>query len=214
MTTYAYMRVSTENKGQTTDNQRKLIVDAGFSIDEFVVEHGVSGSTKATDRAAFKEMMSKMVRGDQVIVTAIDRLGRNALDVLEVVEEFKQQGIRLRITQFDGVDMTSPTGKLLVTMLSAVAEMEKNMLIERTKAGLARTKSQGTKLGPPLTVEPVVMHKLIEGKASGLSLDKLAEMYGVPRNTIHRNVKDWAGKEEEYAQEWAARQQQYAAKAA
>jgi putative DNA-invertase from lambdoid prophage Rac len=214
MTTFAYMRVSTDGKAQTTDNQRKLIEDAGFKVDEFVSEDGVSGSIKAFLRPAFSAMMEKFVEGDTLIIVAIDRLGRSASDILNVIEELKRLKIKVRVTQFDGVDINSAMGKMIVTCMSAMAELERNMLIERTHAGLARTKAQGTKLGPPLTIEPVIMNALIQGKAEGLSLDKLSEKFGVPRNTIHRNVKEWSGKEEEYAQEWAARQQQYAAKAA
>jgi DNA invertase Pin-like site-specific DNA recombinase len=214
MTTYAYIRVSTDGKNQTTDNQRKQIIDAGFAVDEFFSEDGVSGSTKACDRPVFAAMMDKLVENDTVIIVAIDRLGRSASDILSVIEKLKVMKVKVRVTQFDGVDVNSAMGKMIVTCMSAMAELERNMLVERTKAGLERTKAAGTKLGPPLTIEPELMNQLLEGKAAGLSLDKLSAMHGVPRNTIHRNVVQWAGKENEYAQEWAARKQQYAAKAA
>ena len=214
MTVYAYIRVSTEGRGQTTDNQRKLIVDAGFHVDEFVSEDGVSGSKKAFDRPAFAGMLARMEKGDTVMVTAIDRLGRSASDVLNVVEELKQRGIKVKVTQFDGIDLTSATGKLMLTMLAAVAEMERNLLIERTNAGLARTKEQGTKLGRSLTIKPHDLRRMFSMKEHGASLDKLSEAFGVPRNTIHRNLKKWEGKLDQYAAEYAAREQQYAAKAA
>lgn len=214
MTTYAYIRVSTEGKGQTTDNQRKLIVDAGFQVDEFISEEGVSGSKKAFERPAFADMLSRTGEGDTVLVTAIDRLGRSASDVLNVVEELKARGIRVKVTQFDGIDLTSATGKLMLTMLAAVAEMERNLLIERTNAGIARTRVQGTKFGAPLTIKPHDLAQMLSMKAKGASLDKLSETFGVPRNTIHRNLKKWEGKLEQYHEEWIAREQQYAAKAA
>jgi DNA invertase Pin-like site-specific DNA recombinase len=214
MTTFAYIRVSTTTHDQTTENQRKLIADAGFTVDEYISEDGISGSIKACERTAFKYMMSRAKAGDTVIVTAVDRLGRNAIDVLSVVEDFKKLGIRLRVMQFDGTDLTSSTGKMLVTMMAAMAEMEKNLLIERTKAGLDRTKAQGTKLGAPLTIAPAMLKELMEKKAEGLSYEKLQALYNIPRNTIHRNLKSWEGKMEEYEQEWNVRQEQYNRKAA
>lgn len=208
MKVFAYIRVSTVAHNQTTDNQRKLIEDARYSVDEFFAEDGVSGTMKALERPVFKEMMSKACAGDTVIVTAVDRLGRNAMDVLSVVEEFKRLGIRLRVMQFDGVDLTSSTGKMLVTMMAAMAEMERSLLVERTKAGLERTKAQGTKLGPPLTIAPNVLKELCE-KRDGTTLRMLAKEYDIPVQSIDRNVKRWGGKLDEYQQEWDVRQEQY-----
>lgn len=214
MAVFAYMRVSTADKGQTTDNQKKLIVDAGFAIDEFVSEDGVSGSKKAFERPAFSAMMKKAKEGDTIITTAVDRLGRNAMDVLSVVEEFKARGIRLRIVALDAVDLTSPTGKLLLTMLAGIAEMEKAFLIERTKAGLARTKEQGTKLGRAITVKPSDLRAMVAAKNSGKSYVELEEAFGIPRNTINRNILKWGNNLDGYEKEWAGAQAQYAAKAA
>lgn len=209
MKVFAYVRVSTSTHDQTTDNQRKLIADAGFVVNEYVAEEGVSGSVKALERPAFKRMMDQATTGDTVIVTAIDRLGRNAIDILSVVEMFKELGIRLRVMQFDGIDLTSSTGKMLVTMMAAMAEMEKNMLIERTKAGLERARAEGRKFGRPLTITPAVLKELCKKKTEGKTLDQLAAEYDIPRNTIARNVRDWAEKEVEYEVEYIARQQQY-----
>lgn len=208
MTVFAYMRVSTDGKGQTTDNQRKLLVDAGFAIDTFISEDGVSGSIPAFQRPAFTAMMDQATEGDTIIVVAVDRLGRNAVDVLTIIEAFKARNIKLRVTMFDGVDLTSSTGKLLVTVMAALAEMEKNILVERTKAGMARSKADGIRSGPPLTIEPIILKELAEKKPTH-SLDKLAEIYGIPRNTIHRNLTTWNGRLDEYVVEWDARKTQY-----
>lgn len=215
MATYGYIRVSTDGKCQTTDNQRKLITDAGFAVDRFFSEDGVSGSKKAMCRPAFSKMMEIVQGGDTIIVTMVDRLGRSASDILNVVEEFKSRGIKLRVMQFDGMDITSSMGKMVLTCMAAMAELERNILIERTVAGLERTKAQGTKLGPPLTIPPATLREMvIKREGERWSLDKLAKEYGIPRNTVHRNLTQWSGKLTEYAEEWAAREQQYAAKAA
>jgi DNA invertase Pin-like site-specific DNA recombinase len=205
---YAYMRVSTD-KGQTTDNQRKVIVDGGYAVDKFYSEEAVSGSTRAAERPVFKQMLELMVAGDTLILTMVDRLGRSASDILNVVEMFKVMGVRVRILQFDGMDITSSMGKMVLTCMSAMAELEKNILVERVNAGLARTKAQGTVLGPPLTITPDVMRELVAKKASGATLDALAAEHGIPRNTIARNIAKWRDCLDAYLAEWTTRQAQY-----
>lgn len=211
MTTYAYIRVSTT--GQTTENQRKVVLDNGFAVDKFFSEDGVSGSMKATDRPVFAEMLASMAFGDTLIVTMVDRLGRSASDILNVVELLKSMGIRVRVLQFDGMDITSSMGKMVLTCMAAMAELERNILIERVNAGLERTKAEGTVLGPPLTVTPSVMNSLVTKKAAGATLDALAKEFGIPRNTIARNISKWKDSLDKYAAEWNVRQAQYAAKA-
>lgn len=207
MAHYGYIRVSTE--GQTTENQRMRIIEAGFNITEFFSEDGVSGSKKAMERPAFSRLMEKATEGDTIIITMIDRLGRSASDILNVVDEFKARGIKLRVMQFDGMDITSAMGKMILTCMSAMAELERNILIERTKAGMERTKEQGTKLGAPLTIEPATLKAMIEKNAAGASLGKLSAEYGIPRVTIHRNINKWKDSIAEYEAEWNARAIQY-----
>lgn len=208
MTTYSYLRIST-NKGQTTENQRKVVLDGGFAVDVWCSEDGVSGSIKATDRPVFKDMLSKMVAGDTLIVTMVDRLGRSASDILNVVEMLKAMSVRVRILQFDGIDITSSVGKMMLTCMGAMAELERNILIERTNAGLERTKAQGTILGPKLTITPDVMATLVSRKAAGATLDTLAKEYGVPRNTIARNITKWKNSLDKYSCEYVARKVQH-----
>lgn len=207
MAHYGYIRVSTE--GQTTENQRMRILEADLNVTEFFSEDGVSGSKKAFDRPAFARMMDKLTAGDTIVVTMIDRLGRSASDILNVVEELKQRKIKIKVMQFDGMDITSAMGKMILTCMAAMAELERNILIERTKAGMERTKEQGTKLGAPLTIAPEILKAMIEKQAAGASLAKLKEEYGFPRNTIHRNLNKWKDNFHEYEAEWADRQTQY-----
>ena len=209
MAVYGYIRVSTEGKGQTTDNQRKIIMDNGFTVDEFFSEDGVSGSIRAMERPAFARMVGKMVEGDTLIVTMVDRLGRSASDILNVIEDMKVRGIKVRVLQFDGIDITSAMGKMVMTCMAAMAELERNILIERTKAGLARTKEQGTKLGAPLTIPPATLRDIVVAKATH-SYEALESLYKFPRNTIHRNLKAWGNRLDAYEAEWDARKSQYA----
>lgn len=206
----AYLRVSTD-KGQTTANQRKQIEDAGFKVDEFFAEDGVSGTKPAFERPAFSRMFNDMEHGDTLIVTAVDRLGRTASDVLSTIETITARGIRIRVMQFDGIDITSAMGKMIVTCMSAMAELERNLMVERTKAGLARTKEQGTRLGAPLTIHPSILKEMVDKKAVK-SLNDLQTEYGFPRATIGRVISKWGNNLSGYAAEWEVRQAQYAAK--
>lgn len=209
MATYLYARVSTEGKGQTTENQRKMVEDAGFRIDEFFSEDGVSGSVRAANRPVFKRMLEKCQPNDQIIITMIDRLGRSASDILNVVEMLKLRGIKLKVMQFDGMDITSAMGKMILTCMSAMAELERNILIERTNAGLARTKAAGTKLGRPMTVEPAILRMAAEQVKQGLGWAKIAENVGAPKSTLHRTYMAWHDDLDSYAHEWHTRKAQY-----
>lgn len=212
MTTFAYLRVSLDNLH--TDNQKTTIVDAGFAVDEFVAEEGVSGSIPAMERPEFSKMIAKAKKGDRIICTMIDRLGRSASDVLNTIEELAKQGISVVVIQFGGVDVTSSMGKMVVTVMAACAELERNLLIERTKAGMARTKAQGTKLGRPLKITPENMEAIVAEKQQGMSVDQISIKRNIPVATVYQNVKKWGKDLEGYKKEYAERVSQHILKAA
>jgi DNA invertase Pin-like site-specific DNA recombinase len=206
MTIYAYLRVSKVD--MTAENQRHEIQRNGFAIDEYFYEEGVSGSKDSMERPAFSKMIAKMQQGDSLVVTKVDRLGRKAADVLTTVNRLKSLGVMVKVIQFGGMDVCSPAGKMMLAMLAACAEMERDTLIERTNAGIARTKAQGTKFGAPLTIKPEILKEMCEKKEQGMTYDQLTEQYEIPRMTIARNVKKWAGKLEEYSNEYFGKQSQ------
>lgn len=210
----AYLRISTLTHQQTNDNQRKRITDAGFQVDEWFSEEGVSGSVDALDRPVFKDMMSKMEKGSTVVCTHLDRLGRNAVDIVNTIDKFKKLGVHVRVMQLDGIDLTSGTGLIIVHVMACMAEIEKENIKSRTIAGLARTKADGTILGPKLRITPSDLRHFCECRDSGMTLDVISEQSGVDRNTIRRNVVKWKDRLTEYEVEWDKRQQQYEKKVA
>ena len=135
--TFAYLRVSKNDDVMTTANQRLELEQAGYRID-YWHEDTISGSTHALNRPGFAAMLAKMRDGETLIVSKLDRLGRDSFDVIATVRMLADRDIRVILHSLGGVDLVSPTGKLLVTMLAAVAEMERDLLIERTHAGIAR----------------------------------------------------------------------------
>jgi len=124
------------------------VKSAGFDVEPHrVIAETISGSTQASDRHGFQKLLERMEKSDVLIVTKLDRLGRNAMDVRQTVESLSNAGIRVHCLALGGVDLTSAAGKMTMQVLSAVAEFERDLLIERTHAGINRAKAQGKKLG-------------------------------------------------------------------
>src|SRR6516165_3823055 len=146
--TFAYCRVSTSD--QTTDNQVREIEAAGFKVDpKRVIAETVSGSVAAAERKGFSKLLDRMEGNDVLVVTKLDRLGRNAMDVRATVEALAKMGVRVHCLALGGVDLTSAAGKMTMGVLNAVAEFERDLLIVRTQAGLNRARAEGKTLGRP-----------------------------------------------------------------
>lgn len=186
--TFAYCRVSTAD--QTTDNQVREIAAAGFHVEpKRVVEETISGSVAAMERAGFARLADRLEDGDVLIVTKLDRLGRNAMDVRATVERLARDGVRVHCLALGGVDLTSAAGKMTMGVLSAVAEFERDLLIERTQAGLTRAKAEGKALGRPAALSKEQQEEVMTRRAAGVSLGGLAKEYGVSRAAIQRVEK-------------------------
>lgn len=186
--TFAYCRVSTAD--QTTDNQLREIAAAGFTVEaKRAISETISGSIAAMERKGFVRLLDRMEAGDVLIVTKLDRLGRNAMDVRATVERLAREGIRVHCLALGGVDLTSPAGKMTMGVIAAVAEFERDLLIERTQAGLSRAKAEGKALGRPSALSADQLAEVQAKRAAGVSLGVLAKEYGVSRAAIQRAEK-------------------------
>ncbi|MBN3529933.1 recombinase family protein [Burkholderia cenocepacia] len=186
--TFAYARVSTSD--QTTANQLREIEAAGFSVDKRrVVSESISGSVSADQRPGFAQLLVKMEEGDVLIVTKLDRLGRNAMDVRATVEGLAERGIRVHCLALGGVDLTSAAGRMTMQVLNAVAEFERDLLIERTHAGIARAKAEGKAIGRPSALSDEQRADVLRELDAGASVAGLARRFGTSRQTIMR-VRD------------------------
>ena len=186
--TFAYCRVSTAD--QTTANQVHEIDAAGFRVESHrVIAETVSGSVPATQRTGFAKLIDRLERGDVLIVTKLDRLGRNAMDVRATVETHARGGVKVHCLALGGVDLTSAAGKMTMGVITAVAEFERDLLIERTQSGLKRAKAEGETLGRPAALTPAQHATILAGRAKGVSLGTLAKQYGVSRAAIQRVEK-------------------------
>lgn len=190
--TFAYCRVSTAD--QTTDNQVREINAAGFAIEpKRVVEEIVSGSVSARERKGFAKLMDRLEAGDVLVVTKLDRLGRNAMDVRATVEALAAEGVRVHCLALGGVDLTSAAGKMTMGVIAAVAEFERDLLIERTQAGLSRARAAGRSLGRPSALSADQRAEVRRRRIEGASLGALAKEYNVSRSAIQRIEKSQTG---------------------
>ncbi len=186
--TFAYCRVSTLD--QTTDNQVREIDSAGFNVEpKRVMVETVSGSVAAMERKGFAKLVDRLEAGDVLIVTKLDRLGRNAVDLRNTVDMLAAQGVRVHCLALGGVDLTSAAGRMTMGVIAAVAEFERDLLIERTQAGLSRAKAAGKALGRPQALSSDQQKAIRRDRAAGVSLGVLSKQYAVSRAAIQRVEK-------------------------
>lgn len=187
--TFLYCRVSTS--GQFTENQVQEVKSAGFDVQASrVVEETVSGSVPAKERKGFHTLLGKMESGDVLIVTKLDRLGRNAMDVRQTVEHLASVGIRVHCLALGGVDLTSAAGKMTMQVLGAVAEFERDLLIERTQSGLQRAKAEGKKLGRPEATDTTAAVQRL--KARDMTQAQVAGELEIGIATVKRHWNKWS----------------------
>lgn len=186
--TFAYVRVSTT--GQTTENQIQEIEAAGFQVEpRRIVTETVSGSTAIAQRRGFSKLMDRLESGDVLIVTKLDRLGRDAIDVSTTVKVLSEIGVKVYCLALGGADLTSSSGMMTMQVLNAVAQFERDLLIERTQSGLRRAKSEGKTLGRPSTLSEEQKQGVRDDLATGMSISAMARKFRTSRQTIMR-VRD------------------------
>ncbi len=126
-----------------------------------------------------------------LIVTKLDRLGRNAMDVRATVEHLASIGVRVHCMALGGVDLTSAAGKMTMGVVAAVAEFERDLLIERTQAGLARARAEGKTIGRPRALSDQQRDAVLDRFAAGETVSAIARALGVSRPTVMR-IRDCA----------------------
>jgi len=195
---YGYTRVS---KGvQTNENQKHIILDYAHSNGMELVEvvEIVVSSRKCREDRKIDEVLSKMGKGDTLLVYALDRLGRSTLETLSIIEDIKNKGVRLILIKdslvIDPLN-TNPMNEMLLTMLSGFAQLERSFISERTKAGLQVLKDKGIKLGRKKgqqvkSIFDPHREKIEEFYTLGLSLQKIVNYIGVgSAPSLHKYIK-------------------------
>jgi DNA invertase Pin-like site-specific DNA recombinase len=181
MALIGYARVSTDD--QTLDPQIDALRAAG--CDRIFSEHA-SGADR--DRAQLAAALDYMRAGDTIVVAKLDRLGRSLGHLLTLVEGFDQAGIGFRSLS-EGIDTTNATGRLLLHVLGAVAQFERDLIIDRTRAGLAAARARGRVGGRPKVMTPDKLTAAFALIEKGANKKAAADVIGVSRTSLYRALR-------------------------
>jgi DNA invertase Pin-like site-specific DNA recombinase len=183
-----YARVSTRHQG--TDRQIADLMAAGVRRDDIYLDHGVSGSRAS--RPGLDSALGALQSGDSLVVSTLDRLGRSTAHMLQLVEQFRHQGVSLRILNLGGenVDTSTPTGSMLFTVMAALAQMELEIKRERINDSVIKRRASGKSLGGRRAVftdsQVRTARRLIE---SGEPAAQVARDLGMSRATLYRRIR-------------------------
>ena len=176
-----YARVSTRD--QDASLQTEALIEAGC---EKVFEETASGAQR--DRPRLAEALTYLRKGDTLVVWKLDRLARSLRQLIETVEMLHQRGIGF-VSVTEAIDTTTPGGKMIFHVVGALAEIERDLIKERTNAGLASAKARGVQLGRPRAMTDSQIAVARSLKAAGeLSSGKIAHHLGVSRATLYRTL--------------------------
>lgn len=186
MAIIGYVRVSTGD--QSVEAQRHSI-EQKHKVDDWFADEGVSGVVRAADRPAFGDLLKYGRKGDTLIVGAIDRLGRDTLDVLATVEQLQVRGVAI-LSLREGFDLSTPIGKAMLTMLAAVAELERSNIKARQMAGIQRAKAEGKALGREKTIDDGSVAAWRKDNAA--SIAATAAQFGISTASVKRACRQLA----------------------
>lgn len=176
MRLFGYARVSTSQ--QSLDSQIKLLEEAGVKKSRIFTDKATG---KNTDREGLKVLKIKVEEGDIILVTRLDRLGRDTADMISLVKEFESKGVFIRFIK-EGISTEGATGRLVITILSAVAEAERRRILERTEEGRIEAKEKGIKFGRKRKVDYNKVNNLYQ---IGTPARLIAEQLGIGRSTVY-----------------------------
>jgi DNA invertase Pin-like site-specific DNA recombinase len=183
-----YMRVSKADGSQTVDLQRDALTLAGVAPAQ-IYEDRASGRLDA--RPGLEALLKALRAGDTLVVWKLDRLGRDLRHLVNTVHDLTQRGIGFKVLTGHGasIDTTTPAGKLVFGIFAALAEFERELIAERTKAGLASARARGRMGGPPfkMTAAKVRLAMAAMGQP-GTKISDLCRELGVTRQTLYRHV--------------------------
>ncbi|MGY4542170.1 DNA invertase Pin-like site-specific DNA recombinase [Arthrobacter sp. UYNi723] len=179
MAAIGYARVSTTE--QNLDLQLTALQAAGAA--RIFADNGVSGST--TERPQLSKAMERLEAGDVLTVWKLDRLGRNTRHVLDVIENLRERGVGFR-SLTEGLDTTGPMGTAMLTIMAAFGQLERDTMIERTRAGLAAAAANNRHGGRPRKLDDAAAARARELKDKGINARDIGKMLGVSRATVYR----------------------------
>lgn len=186
-----YARVSTKNKDQDPEMQlrelREYVKQRGWTVVEEFVDHGFSGAKDS--RPALDRMMTaaKQRKLDCILVWKLDRFGRSLKHLVTAISELQSIGVAF-VSLKDSFDLSTPSGRLLFSVVGAMAEFERDLIRERVIAGLANRKAKGLRVGrKPVVVDVARLHTM---RSAGLSVRQIAEALGCSKSAVHQTLSN------------------------
>jgi len=177
---FGYARVSTE--AQNLDRQLDALKKYGVDV---IYNEKMTGTKR--DRPELAKMLDRMTAGDIVVVESLSRLGRSTKDLIELVELFEQRGVHL-VSLKESIDTNSSTGKLLFTLMSAIAQFERDVIADRTREGLKSARARGRTGGRPRTNPDAVKKAVKLYNTRQYSIREIEGLTGVKKDTLYRNL--------------------------
>ena len=177
---FGYARVSTEQ--QNLDRQLDALKKYGVDI---IYNEKMTGTKR--DRPELTKLLDRMTEGDTVVIESLSRLGRSTKDLIELTELFEQKGVHL-VSLKESIDTSTSTGKLLFTLMSAIAQFERDVIADRTREGLRAARARGKAGGRPKT-DPDAVRKAVKlYHTQQYSIGEIEELTGVKKSTLYRNL--------------------------
>lgn len=179
---FGYARVSTEQ--QNLDRQLDALQKYGCDT---IYNEKMTGTKR--DRPELAKMLDRMTDGDTVVIESLSRLGRSTKDLIELTELFEQKGVHL-VSLKESIDTSTSTGKLLFTLMSAIAQFERDVIVDRTREGLKSARARGRTGGRPRTSPDAIRKAIRLYNTKEYSITEIEEMTGVKKSTLYRELKE------------------------
>jgi DNA invertase Pin-like site-specific DNA recombinase len=192
-----FARVSTEK--QSLENQEQRLRAEGCKE---IYSEKISGAAEISKRTELENMLRALREGDIVIATKIDRIARSTRQLLQIADEIQSKGAQLKFLD-NPIDTTTPSGKLIFEVLSAISSFERELIVSRTVEGLEHARSKGKVLGRPSGTLPEIDRKIKARWKSGESWKSIGDDYGISRQAVYRRIKKWREEESEEEMEKA-----------
>lgn len=183
--TFGYARVSTEQ--QNLDRQLDMLQKYGV---DFIYNEKMTGTKR--NRPELEKLLERLTEGDTVVVESLSRLGRSTKDLIWLMETFNSKGVNL-VSLKESIDTTTSTGKLLFTLMSAIAQFERDVIADRTREGLNSARARGRKGGRPRTDSEKLRKAIKLYNTQQYSLAEIEDMTGVKRSTLYRGIRSKNG---------------------
>ena len=178
---FGYARVSTEQ--QNLDRQLDMLQKYGVN---YIYNEKMTGTKR--NRPELEKLLERLTEGDTVVVESLSRLGRSTKDLIWLMETFNTKGVNL-VSLKESIDTNTSTGKLLFTLMSAIAQFERDVIADRTREGIASARARGRKGGRPKTNPEKLKMAVKLYNSKQYSIKEIEEMTGIKKDTLYRAIR-------------------------